>query len=74
MPIVEGSWNSRQYSRQCKGKKKHRAEVSAQKALESGLKKDFGQDLAVYWCRFCGCWHVGHAGRLKKNSNPPGCA
>jgi hypothetical protein len=42
----------------CDGKKRHRSEQGAIIAIKKTASR---HPMRPYRCRFCGCWHIGHA-------------
>jgi hypothetical protein len=53
--------------RMCVGKCSHRTKVAAY-AAQRGHFKTFGEILAVYLCRFCKGYHLGHACLAEKRT------
>lgn len=50
----------KRFEAQCRGKQKHGSKGKADAAARS-YEDRFGGTMAVYPCKFCKGWHVGHS-------------
>jgi hypothetical protein len=59
---------TRNYERQCKGKRTYASKKNARKAIRRTVTK-YGAErystLSVYLCPHCGWWHFGHSRRKR---------